>query len=262
MMGRSHALSGAAGWLALAPPLATAADIPMDPAALAAGAVVTAGAALLPDLDHPSSTVARALGPVSQLLAVAIATLAGGHRQATHSLAFVAAAAGGLWAATLTPAADVITVAVGGLCVGLAVRALGPQRMRGGGVIDLTLVAWTLALTGIGWFHLGPVAWLPAAVALGAALHIAGDCLTPQGCPLLWPHPARHAWPVLSRTGGPAEAVITAGLGLLVAYLAYTALAPALLAAVAGGVFPPGSHTRWLPLHLSPCPQRWKENTP
>ncbi|MEX2621923.1 MAG: metal-dependent hydrolase [Egibacteraceae bacterium] len=228
MMGRSHALSGAAGWLALAPPLAAATDIPMEPAGLAAGAVVTAGAALLPDLDHPSSTVARALGPVSQLLAVAIATLAGGHRQATHSLVFVAAVAAGVWAGMLSPAKDVVALATGGLCVGLAIRALGPQQLRGGGVIDLTLVAWTVALTGIGWVHLGPVPWLPAAVALGAALHLAGDCLTPQGCPLLWPHPARCAWPVLSRTGGPAEALITGGLALAVAYLAYAVLVPSL----------------------------------
>lgn len=240
MMGRSHALSGAAGWLALAPPVAAATDTALGPVALAAGAVVTAGAALVPDLDTPHSTISRALGPVSQLLAVAIAALAGGHRHATHSLAFVAAIAASLWAGRRTPAADAVALVVGGLCVGLAIRALGPQQMRSGGVIDLTLIAWTVALTGIGWAHLGPVPWLPAAVALGAALHIAGDLLTPEGCPLLWPHPTRHAWPILSRTGGPAEALITAGLGLLVAYLSYTAFAPALLASAAGGVSPPG----------------------
>lgn len=226
MMGRSHALSGAAGWLVFAPSAAAATDTAIGPAALAAGAVVTAGAALLPDLDTPHSTISRALGPVSQLLAVGIAALAGGHRQATHSLAFVAATAVGLWAATLTPAADAVTVAVGGLCVGLAIRALGPQRMRGGGIVDLTLVGWTFALTWIGWSHLGEASWLPAAVALGAALHIAGDCLTPGGCPLLWPHPARHAWPVLARTGGTGEAFLAAGLALAVAYLAYTTVAP------------------------------------
>src|SRR6266511_2678865 len=30
-------------------------------------------------------------------------------------------------------------------------------------------------------------AWVPYAVAVGCVIHVAGDCLTRNGCPLLWP---------------------------------------------------------------------------
>jgi hypothetical protein len=67
MMGRSHALSGAAAFVAAAPLLDWVTNI--GPLELAAGAVVTAGASMLPDLDHPSSTIARTFGWPTQLLA-------------------------------------------------------------------------------------------------------------------------------------------------------------------------------------------------
>ena len=48
MMARTHALSGAAVWLAAAPPTAAALGAPLNTPTLAAGAVVTAGAAIIP----------------------------------------------------------------------------------------------------------------------------------------------------------------------------------------------------------------------
>jgi hypothetical protein len=88
MMARSHALLGAAGWLAAAPMVAGAAHHPLDPVTLAAGTGVCAGAALLPDLDHEDGLIATALGPITHLLAKGVARLSGGHRHATHSPLF------------------------------------------------------------------------------------------------------------------------------------------------------------------------------
>lgn len=144
MMARSHTLSGAAMWLAAAPPTAAALDVPLDPAGLAAGAAIAAGAALIPDLDHPHSVIARALGPLTQLLAMLIAAVAGGHRQATHSLAFAALAGLAVAAGQATPAGDVVGAVVIAICAGLAVRALRPGRA--GAVLGETLLA-TVALT-------------------------------------------------------------------------------------------------------------------
>ena len=51
MMGPSHALSGAAVWLAGSWALETYADYYQSPLAIAVGTAVCAGGALLPDLD-------------------------------------------------------------------------------------------------------------------------------------------------------------------------------------------------------------------
>lgn len=212
-MGRTHALTGAAAWLAAAPPVAASVGVPMDASTLAVSTLATAGAALIPDLDHSQSTVARAFGPVSQLLAVVVALVAGGHRQATHSLAFAALAGVAVAAGQASPAGGVVSAVVVALCVGLAVRALGSGRV-GGLFGEAVLVAVALSLTWLGLEAASSLAWLPAAVAGGVLLHVLGDLCTPEGVPLLWPLARRFAVPLLGSTGGPAEALV--GLGLLV----------------------------------------------
>ena len=56
MLGRDHALTGAFVFAALAPPLHVTVGH------LAAGVVLTAGAGVLPDIDHPDSTISRSFG--------------------------------------------------------------------------------------------------------------------------------------------------------------------------------------------------------
>jgi hypothetical protein len=56
MLGRDHALTGAVVFAALAPVL----HVPL--AELPAGVVLGAGAGVLPDIDHPDSTIARSFG--------------------------------------------------------------------------------------------------------------------------------------------------------------------------------------------------------
>ena len=94
MMGRTHALSGlvvgvAAGQFVWH----------LNPAHLAVAAVVTAGAAVLPDIDHPDATCAREFGFVTKAFAWVIEHISGGHRHGTHSLVGVAAFTGAAYAA-------------------------------------------------------------------------------------------------------------------------------------------------------------------
>src|ERR1700744_4794024 len=92
MLGRDHALSGAVAFAGLAPVLHVRMSY------LAAGVVLTAGAGVLPDIDHPDSTISRSFGFLTEWFAWLVNKLSGGHRHGTHSLlgiiAFTAAAYG------------------------------------------------------------------------------------------------------------------------------------------------------------------------
>ncbi len=180
-MGHTHALSGAVAWLAVgglvdrvAPALAS-----HGAAETAADALVCAGAALLPDLDHPRSTVAHALGPVTYWLARGVARVAGGHRHATHSIAFAAAAGAGAWllgsAGIWSSAVPVVLLAA------LALAASGVTNTAAAGVLAAASSVYVLQAAG------GTLAWLGPAVGLACLAHIAGDALTEHGVPLLWP---------------------------------------------------------------------------
>lgn len=222
MMGRGHALSGAALWLVAAPPTAEALGAPLAAPAMLAGGVVAAGAGLLPDADHSGSRAARSLGPVTQLLALLIHAAAGGHREATHSAVFCAAIAGVVTGAVAVggrPAA----LLVAGVCTGLALRALGPQSLQGGRLVDVGFLGATLVLTGVGDQLVAVTGWLPAAVTVGVATHLLGDFLAGEGgIPLFWPHPTRYAIPVLGTVGGLREHAATLALAGLVVLSAST----------------------------------------
>lgn len=211
MLGRSHALSGALVMLALAPAAHLAAG------QTAEAAVLVAGAALLPDLDHGNSTAAHALGPVSRVAASGVQRLVG-HRGPVHSLlAAVATGALAMFAATLWPLAGAI---IAGAVVGLGVLGLWHRPGRRGLALLVAVgvaVAWHVTA------GLGPAA-LADCITGGMALHLIGDVLTRGGVPLLWPLPTRFAVPVLGHTGSWREAVgrwgMVAAVGVLAAHLA------------------------------------------
>ncbi|MHB1712238.1 MAG: metal-dependent hydrolase, partial [Acidimicrobiales bacterium] len=99
------------------------------PDLLAATAVAT-GAALLPDIDEPGSTVAHLMEPVTGLVAWMTKRIAGGHRVGTHSLLAVALAGLGTWAlgfVTLDYSGVPASVVPLGLCLTLAIRGLIPS---------------------------------------------------------------------------------------------------------------------------------------
>jgi membrane-bound metal-dependent hydrolase YbcI (DUF457 family) len=214
MMGRTHALSGAALWLAAVPFLGDPGllggyAVQPSPAQVASGAVVCAGAAMLPDIDHHDGTIANTFGPLTRLLCRVVGMISGGHRQATHSLAFAAlAGVGAGWLADRGPrTAWLITLF---LLIGLGLRGAGvqvPERAAFSAVLDAVIAA---ALTFV--MRDLDMSFAGYAVALGCLAHVAGDCLTPAGCPVLWPAQWRFEVPLIPRTDGLVERWILAPL--------------------------------------------------
>jgi membrane-bound metal-dependent hydrolase YbcI (DUF457 family) len=231
VLGHSHATSGALAWSG------AAAALPLSlltyPAAISGhlgtgdllmGTFLTAGAALLPDADHPDGTIAHVLGPVSHTACKAISTVSGGHRHATHSFLFVAAVAYGTWAGEHWLSRG-FTLGLVFFLLALAVRALNlcppGKGVRSYSTVVILAAAGTFAMDH--WISDKPT-WLPFAVGLGALVHLAGDCLTNHGCPLLWPLPLRTSLPIIERTGNKVETWILSPLFVLgtLAVLWYT----------------------------------------
>lgn len=229
MLARSHALSGAAGWLAACAAAGPVAGIHPPLPAVTTGAVVAAAAALLPDIDHPGSTVARSLGPLTRTIARVVSRLSdavrdstcgccattgtSGHRTLTHTLAFAAVvgvvvSAAGVWWGHLA-AAVVVTASIG--LVGLA---LLPRRRARAGVVVLMVYAGAQVYTGgagVDWW------WLGAPAGWGVLTHSLGDAATHHGVPLWWPVSRRGCrWRRVGlptwlrfRTGGGVETLVS-----------------------------------------------------
>lgn len=203
VMGPTHAMSGAAIGLAIAATLPPEWGGPTSMAGAFVFAGVTAGAALLPDLDSPQATVARSFGPASQLLAhitentaqaVHAATRTkkdsrkeNGHRTATHTLLFAVlagAATGGL----VTAFGKAASIGILFVMLGLALRGLFPKWSKRndwllvtGASAVLAFGTWTLLPESASAFGLG------AAVAAGVLAHLLGDVITKRGVPMLAP---------------------------------------------------------------------------
>jgi membrane-bound metal-dependent hydrolase YbcI (DUF457 family) len=195
MMARSHAISAAAGWLAC-----VAGVVPPDErppwTRIVLGAVIAAGAALLPDVDHPNSCVARTFGAPSRWVCRRIARGCArlhaatktakdradfdGHRTASHTLLFalLLGVAVGLLCALTGPVASAV---VAFCCTGLAFRGGVPRRGPLGATLAGALAAAVTVLLGLGGW------WLGVAVGFGCAAHLAGDSCTNSGVPVFWP---------------------------------------------------------------------------
>lgn len=240
MMGTSHAVSGAAVFLAVTSPAPGLGLLPMEPVLQAAGAVVCAGAALLPDADHPHATIAYSM-PGGSLVTGAIGAASGGHRKGLHSLLAVAAAfvgAGAVAELTVTPEGWSAPVHVGAgimaaCCVAFAVKVLKLVRSwpAAWGVGVLLAVVMT-------WFFPEGGAWLLPAITIGYATHLAGDFITSGGVPWLWPlmpKPPRNAgpavtvfWrpggafavPILGATGSWREQILTLAMTAYIGWIA------------------------------------------
>jgi membrane-bound metal-dependent hydrolase YbcI (DUF457 family) len=218
MMGRGHALTGVTLWLGGCA-AAAAVDPGLPSVALAViGTPVCAGWALVPDIDHPKSTIAFSAGPVSQGIAAVTAGLSkvvheatrtpadrpdhDGHRTVTHTIlgavvfgliVGVAGWLGGRW----TAAALVFWPAHLGISTLLKSRRRrvswgrpGRRRLRvRRSVVDAAVLAAGAAILtpGSAW-------WLGLAAGGGALIHIAGDMCTDGAVPALWPLILTDEW--------------------------------------------------------------------
>src|SRR6266536_234302 len=183
MMARSHALLGAAGWLAAAPVVSDAIHQPLDLPALAASTLVCAGASLL-------------FGLLAGGLAWTLVRYAG--RPAMLLLALLCAA-----------------------FALRAVHLSDPVSERRLHWVPVALVAGAITYAEARYVA-GTWHWLPLALAVGCWLRVVGDVLTPEGVPLLWPWRERVAIPVLDHTNDWTETfVVVPALGVLIFGLAW-----------------------------------------
>lgn len=226
-MGRSHALSGAVGWLGLCTAAGPVAGLHPSGVQVGAGAVLAAGAALLPDIDHHSSTVSRSLWFVTRFASRVVSWTSdavrdhtcgccategtSGHRTLTHTGVFAVLAgvlcglAGWRWGAA--GAAWIVGVGAGLAALGLVRRVVWLQAVAAG--VGAGLAVWWWG-GGLGWWWLGvPAGW-------GVLAHALGDAVTVRGVPLFWPlkiagcrwYPAGPPRWLRFRAGGPRERVV------------------------------------------------------
>lgn len=212
-MGRAHALSGAAAWMVGAPLLShTTGWFTLDTATWLTGAVVTAGAALAPDLDHPgASSASNSLKPVTSVLSQAVSVVSFGHRKLTHSLLGTAIFAALMLLAT-GPFAPWGVVVVAFLLTAFAVKAVGLPKVLGMLPIPFAgTVVTVVAGAAMAWVTVdvsnGDYAWFLYATACGFFIHILGDAITIMGVPLLWPLPKDFRLAPL-RAGGTVEMMV------------------------------------------------------
>jgi hypothetical protein len=244
MMGPSHALSGAAAWLAGSWALDNFAGYHQSPLAIGLGATVCAGGALLPDLDlsgrvttnQGGATVAHTFGVFSLFVAEVIEKVSlgiysatrmrhdphrrNGHRTFAHF---------GKWA----------VVGIIFVMAGMALRGLFDKWAERAGWLIVTLCAAAIAvftaarLPGDRGYPL-----LGFAVGFGCVVHLLGDIITTAGVPILWPIPTgRRMWRMIGvpngiavKVGGKTETIVLRTAFTLVALLAIAALfAPQLL---------------------------------
>jgi len=220
-MWRSHMIVGASCWLAaqtLAGPLTGSG---LDTRERACGAVIAAGAALLCDMDTPTSRLANALGPVTRTMARLIGRAFGGHRRGTHSLLFCAAVGAlsatalaqgellALSASVTLSAGQLAALAIGYLAASLSVAALlGLRGARAGVVAGLVVAAAASTQP--------PPALVGAAVTIGCASHLLADVLTPEGIQPFWPFSARRvSLRVIRRTGDGRETLLVLATALI-----------------------------------------------
>jgi membrane-bound metal-dependent hydrolase YbcI (DUF457 family) len=252
MMGPSHALSGAAVWLAGSWAVEFFGVYHQRPLEVAIGTAVCAGGALLPDLDMSGrvtsgkggATIAHTFGRVSLFVAEMLEKFSlfvyvltkfkhdphreNGHRTLTHTIPFalvmgwlttVACAAGGKWA----------VIGVVFVMLGLAVRGLMHTWAKHAGWIITTALS---AAAAYGTFVFLPsdrgYPMLGAAVGIGCITHLLGDIITSAGVPILWPIPTgRREWRMIGvpnalavSVGGKVETIVLRGVFMLVSIAA------------------------------------------
>jgi membrane-bound metal-dependent hydrolase YbcI (DUF457 family) len=210
MMGRQHGLTGVLAAAGTAHVLK--ADVPM----FVLLCTTLPGTALLPDIDHPDSTVSSTYGPITGLLSKVL-----DHRKQTHSVPGIlifstAVALAVQYAGTWTSYENVTVpnmIARGFLAVVLILIWSSSLRLFKikGKLDDFAPIPFAALITygepyirdlGINPF---PFKYLPYMVALGMLVHVIGDVITKQAFPLWWPFSDRKTALGLFRAGGRFE---------------------------------------------------------
>ena len=230
MMGRSHSLSGAGIFLVGAAVYQQATQTQLDPAVLAMGTIVFAGAALAPDMDSYTATVTKSFSFIGRIL-YHVANVIGlffynisrtkydepitnGHRTFFHtgisailmgSLVALATAAQGQ-----TPImgkdyswGEIFALIIVAFCLQVSLAGIFQKQLKdakkGFGPFILAAVSITGTVI-LSRFMPDPDAagtysWLGIAFGVGWLVHILGDLITKMGVPLFWPLKIKgHRW--------------------------------------------------------------------
>jgi hypothetical protein len=180
----------------------------------------TGALALWPDVDQCGSTVSRSLGFFSNLIAMFIRKISGGHRHGTHAAVGILLTAGLAWiACRFLPSwpaeaflAIILTFSVSGF-----LEALHILRSH---AADVTAIAVSAAVI---WLGFG-LAMIPLAVLVGCSAHVLFDLGTDSGVMLGYPFSKYHVHllpePLAFTTGTKPEKWIVVpllmmGLGIL-----------------------------------------------
>lgn len=200
MKGITHATTGAAAGAVFA----TAAGFDLPTAIATVG--LTAGAAMLPDFDHPSASPAQMYGPVTRGLARALSAISGGHRKATHMIFAPLLFALGIWAAIVFIPNQWGAYGSVFLLTSLAFTGLWrlDKKLRVLFPLLSAAVTWYAVTSGLG---VGDSSLFVAeCVALGVAAHMLGDALTESGIPLFGPIPVNgKPWKRISLIPAPLQ---------------------------------------------------------
>lgn len=224
MLGVSHAATGLLVGAVLG------AAVGAHPVDVVVCAAVGAGAALLPDLDEPGSTVGRSLGAVTRGVSGVLRSVSsrvyratatsyelgdsrsdGGHRYLTHTVPAVLGFGAVAWGVAVLGwvGLGVVVFAMAALGLGCVAREFGRKAVQAAGLAAAAVAGAAVVLGSVpGWL-------VACVVSVGALTHVLGDWLTRSGVPLLWPltHRGKRWWmlrsPVAFVTGqSPVETVI------------------------------------------------------
>ncbi len=217
MMAPAHAIMGATSAVVLSPVL----HLSIYQTILAM--IISAGAALFPDCDQPSSTIGKVFGPFGKYFtkmmgyissSIYIATKTrydnpkkSGHRKLTHTVIFNLLLGYLSYLVFIYPITQIIIV---GLLSALGIRGLlakgfnvyipidfnGRKRNKRLMAIQQTtaLFIGVIAAVAVSQSLFDPLQ-LSVIIVVGLLVHLLGDCCTPMGVPLLWPVPIiRKTW--------------------------------------------------------------------
>lgn len=214
--GHTHALAGAVTGAAAS---LYVLHLPLTGTLMLTG--LTAGAAVLPDLDHPQATLAHCFGFLTKLFAELVGKVSGGHRKGTHSVLGIAIFTYLAWLAVWARGDLIGRIGLGVLLSLVIAGGLYALRI-GGHKADFLAVTAAVGMTisGVG------LSLVATATCLGCCAHVfLGDMFTDTGVPLAYPlSKRRQRWwpePLAFTTATRPEAAFAFVLVLALGFLAY-----------------------------------------